>query len=281
MADDDDDDVCIIAVLLASSGQEMNMVTRTLLCSLLPLILIAAFVVCLFWLYRQRRQRFAASHQQHHYQQQQQQGLYNKTSSSSLLGQPIASQLDIRLVKVIARGRFGSVWKAEIPGEGATVAVKVFPEHDRHSWILEQRFYTLPHTRDCANILRFIGAESHGSELWLMTEYHDVGSLYDYLKAHTITLNQLADIALSLANGLAFLHTDVNGKPSVAHRDVKSRNVLLRPDMTACIADFGLALILDASQASDTFPQVTRALTYLSLRFSGHFPGEPGLACVY
>ena len=242
----------------------MNMVTRTLLCSLLPLILIAAFVVCLFWLYRQRRQRFAASHQQHHYQQQQQ-GLYNKTSSSSLLGQPIASQLDIRLVKVIARGRFGSVWKAEIPGEGATVAVKVFPEHDRHSWILEQRFYTLPHTRDCANILRFIGAESHGSELWLITEYLDIGSLYDYLKARTITLNQLADIALSLANGLAFLHTDVNGKPSVAHRDVKSRNVLLHPDMTACIADFGLALILDASQASDTFPQVTRALTYLSL----------------
>lgn len=51
-----------------------------------------------------------------------------------------------------------------------------------------------------------------------------------------------------MCQGLAFLHEEIEAgvkgvKPAVAHRDFKSKNVLLRPDLTACIADFGLAHI--------------------------------------
>ena len=31
-------------------------------------------------------------------------------------------------------------------------------------------------------------------------------------------------------------------KPAIAHRDFKSKNVLVKNDLTACIADFGLAI---------------------------------------
>jgi len=249
--------VCLFAALsMTSAAKETSFIAKTVLCSLLPLILITMIVMSLFWLYRQRSQRFF-----HHHRQQQQQQLCadNVVSpSSSLLGRslniPVSSHPDITLVEVKARGRFGSVWKAQRSGIDV-VAVKVFPEHDRQSWLCEQRFYALPCTTNCANILQFIGAESRGVELWLVTEYHDVGSMYDYLKAHTVTFTELSSIALSMMNGLAFLHSDTNGKPSVAHRDIKSRNVLLRHDMTACIADFGLSLIL-GDQQPDAFAQV-------------------------
>lgn len=42
------------------------------------------------------------------------------------------------------------------------------------------------------------------------------------------------------------------------HRDIKSKNVLLKTNLTACIADFGLALRFEAGKsAGDTHGQVS------------------------
>lgn len=47
--------------------------------------------------------------------------------------------LSIKLLEVKARGRFGTVWKAEmIPEE---VAVKIFPLQDKQSWLTEQEIF--------------------------------------------------------------------------------------------------------------------------------------------
>lgn len=63
---------------------------------------------------------------------------------------------------------------------------------------------------------------------------------------------ELCKIAESMARGLMHLHEEIGGgtkgddlKPAIAHRDFKSKNVLLKDDLTACIADFGLAMIFE------------------------------------
>lgn len=54
-------------------------------------------------------------------------------------------------------------------------------------------------------------------------------------------------------------------KPAVAHRDFKSKNVLLKADMSACIADFGLALVFHPGKpCGDTHGQVIHIYIYIS-----------------
>lgn len=166
-------------------------------------------------------------------------------SSSSLT---LNSPRPIHLVEMKARGRFGAVWRAQLKQD--EIAVKIFPMQDKDSWQTEQDIYKLPRMKH-ENILEFIGVEKHAEspEFWLITAYHSRGSLCDYLKAHTVTWDELCRISETMARGLTHLHEEIAAtkgdglKPAVAHRDFKSKNVLLKNDLTACIADFGLALV--------------------------------------
>nr|XP_018896083.1 PREDICTED: activin receptor type-2A-like [Bemisia tabaci]XP_018896084.1 PREDICTED: activin receptor type-2A-like [Bemisia tabaci]XP_018896085.1 PREDICTED: activin receptor type-2A-like [Bemisia tabaci] len=162
----------------------------------------------------------------------------------------------IELIEMKARGRFGCVWKAQYKTD--IVAVKIFSPQDKQLWQTEQEIFKLNHM-DHENILHYIGAEKHGdnlhAEFWLITTFHEQGSLHDFLKANIVTWQQLCRIAHSMSRGLSHLHEEIPAnktsghKPSVAHRDFKSSNVLLKSDLTACIADFDLALIFEPGKS--------------------------------
>jgi len=117
------------------------------------------------------------------------------------------------------------------------------------------------------NVLKFIGVDRRGEnlqmEFWLVTAFHDKGSLCDYLKLNLVSLDELCQIGLGIAAGLTHLHTEIPNcrgagiKPAIAHRDFKSKNVLIKSDNTACIGDFGLALPFKPNEiVGDTHGQV-------------------------
>lgn len=64
-------------------------------------------------------------------------------------------------------------------------------------------------------------------------------------------------MALSIATGLAHLHMEIigtQGKPAIAHRDLKSKNILVKTSGSCCIGDLGLAVRYDTESNQVDIP---------------------------
>ncbi|OQV21960.1 TGF-beta receptor type-1 [Hypsibius exemplaris] len=177
-------------------------------------------------------------------------GEYTTSGSGSgcplLIQRTIARQ--VTLVNIIGKGRYGEVYLGRWHGEN--VAVKMFSTRDEDSWKREVEIYQTVMLRH-ENLLGFIAADNKDNglttQLWLITDYHELGSLFDFLTSTSIDVPAMLRLVFSLANGLAHLHMDILGtsdrsKPAIAHRDLKSKNVLVKRNGQCVIADLGLAV---------------------------------------
>jgi TGF-beta receptor type-1 len=197
------------------------------------------------------------------------QHMLEMTTSGSGSGLPLLVQRSIarqiQLVEIIGQGRFGEVWRGRWRGEN--VAVKIFSSREERSWFREAEIYQTVMLRH-DNILGFIAADNKDNgtwtQLWLITDYHEYGSLFDFLGRNTMDTNGMIRMALSIATGLAHLHMDImgtQGKPAIAHRDLKSKNILVKSNFTCAIGDLGLAVRHDATTDTVDIPLNNRVGT--------------------
>eukprot|EP01126_Amoeba_proteus_P054878 TRINITY_DN6773_c0_g3_i1.p1 TRINITY_DN6773_c0_g3~~TRINITY_DN6773_c0_g3_i1.p1 ORF type:complete len:241 (-),score=49.36 TRINITY_DN6773_c0_g3_i1:389-1111(-) len=85
------------------------------------------------------------------------------------------------------------------------------------------------------NIIHFRRAAIIGNDMWMLTEHVDGGTLTQAVTKHKFKENEIAFIAHELLCGLRFLHDNM-----IAHRDMKSGNVVLGKNGDVKIIDFGL-----------------------------------------
>ncbi|XP_010187492.1 PREDICTED: activin receptor type-1C [Mesitornis unicolor] len=204
--------------------------------------------------------------------------IYDMTTSGSGSGLPLLVQRTIArtivLQEIVGKGRFGEVWRGKWCGED--VAVKIFSSRDERSWFREAEIYQTVMLRHenilgfiaADNILGFIAADNKDNgtwtQLWLVSEYHEQGSLFDHLNRGTVTAQAMVRLALSVASGLAHLHMEIvgtQGKPAIAHRDLKSKNILVKRNESCAIADLGLAVKHDSVLNTIDIPQNPRVGT--------------------
>ncbi|CAH2015852.1 unnamed protein product [Acanthoscelides obtectus] len=125
------------------------------------------------------------------------------TTSGSGSGLPLLVQRSIarqiQLVEIIGQGRFGEVWRGRWRGEN--VAVKIFSSREERSWFREAEIYQTVMLRH-DNILGFIAADNKDNgtwtQLWLITDYHEYGSLFDFLGRNTLDTNGMIHMACRL-----------------------------------------------------------------------------------
>ncbi|KAG5833164.1 hypothetical protein ANANG_G00272950 [Anguilla anguilla] len=175
------------------------------------------------------------------------QGLHNMDMMEAAASEPSLDLDSLKLLELIGRGRYGSVYKGSL--DERPVAVKVFTYANRQNFVNERAIYRLP-LLEHDNIARFIVGDERVTsdgrmEYLLVMEYYP----------HSVQTGDWASccrLAHSVTRGLAYLHTELlRGdvyKPAVSHRDLNSRNVLVKNDGTCVISDFGLSMKLTGNR---------------------------------
>ncbi|XP_048446455.1 probable LRR receptor-like serine/threonine-protein kinase At3g47570 isoform X1 [Pyrus x bretschneideri] len=162
---------------------------------------------------------------------------------------------------LIGAGSFGSVYRGILNQEERIVAVKVLNvQGSRESFTAEcEALKNIKH-RNLVKLLTVCSSiDFQGNDFKaLIYEFMVNGNLEEWLhfSAHRLPgapivqghlkLVQRVNIAIDVANALNYLHN--HSHVPIIHCDLKPSNVLLEGDMTARVADFGLARYLpDAS----------------------------------
>jgi len=164
---------------------------------------------------------------------------------------------DFRLVEMIGQGGMGQVWEAEQVSLRRRVAVKfVRPERVTE----KQLDYFAREARAGGRLVHsgIVAVHGYGEDdgvAWIAMELVDgCWTLRDFLddlvREGDIAEDydeQVARFIARLADALQAAH-----EAGVIHRDLKPQNILIAPDQSPKVTDFGLARITDESALSET-----------------------------
>src|SRR5271165_5598429 len=149
----------------------------------------------------------------------------------------------------LGRGGFGQVFRAFDPTVGRMVAIKTLTAGGEPELLARFRNEAsaagkLRHK----NIVTIFDFGEHNGSPYLVMELLDGQDLEHLIDRNApLTLLQKLDIMVQVAGGLDHAH-----KNEVVHRDVKPANVMVLPDGTVKILDFGIALVTQTSAARIT-----------------------------
>lgn len=148
-----------------------------------------------------------------------------------------------QLEHLIGQGGIGEVYYGFDVNTQEPVAIKALKSH-----VVEQDPKLLERFRregaalkelDHPNIVKMLAAVEDDGQHYLVMEYVSGGSLYDVLKQEgKLPIERVLYIALDLCDALTRAH-----RLKIIHRDIKPANVLLAPDGTPRLTDFGAARI--------------------------------------
>ena len=146
------------------------------------------------------------------------------------------------IVGELGRGAMGVVYKALDPTIGRTVALKTM-RLDVHGLDAEEMVRRFQNEARAAgvlnhpNIVTIYDAGEEDGIFYIAMEFIEGTTLHELLaEKHVLPTDEVVQISRQICRGLDYAHS--NG---IVHRDVKPANIMLTPNGTVKIMDFGIA----------------------------------------
>lgn len=149
------------------------------------------------------------------------------------------------LIKLIGKGSFGEVWKAEDSRTGEYLAVKIIDFEECGDEIEDvRREIGMLSSLNSFYVTKYLGSIVQGTKLWILMEFCEGGSCLDLIRPGVLNEEQIAVIMREMLYGLQYLHS--MGK---IHRDIKAANILVTREGNIKLADFGVSAEVTATVA--------------------------------
>lgn len=165
--------------------------------------------------------------------------------------------------RLVGEGGMGKVYEAEERLSKRRVALKVLrpelarSEEGRRLFLNEM---TILANLDHPNIVRCLACTEVGGELVMALEFLEGKTLRDVLlERGRLTWHEAVPIIVQIAAALGAAHRQ---EPPIIHRDLKPENVIVLPDGSVKVMDFGIAKVLEALSRNTTHSVGT--LQYMS-----------------
>ncbi|CAF1047538.1 unnamed protein product [Adineta ricciae] len=162
---------------------------------------------------------------------------------------------EIQLGDLIKEGRFAMVYRGFY--QQTPIAIKILSDSSINNegkklFLNEKQIYSLPFMNH-QNLLKYYGYSMDMNKYYLLIELSFNGSLRDVLRSRMLNdENELIFLCKEISNGLAYLHHDFPSikasHPPIAHRDLKSDNILYVNNERVVLCDFAMSLKLDQNQ---------------------------------
>ena len=139
----------------------------------------------------------------------------------------------------------GVVYKAHDTKLDRDVALKFLPPHLAADAVEKERFLREARAASALNhpnITTVFEIDEYIDQIFMVMELVEGKSLKELIKAETLTVKKVLDIAIQVCEGLT-----AAAEKGIVHRDIKSDNILLTPKNQIKIMDFGLAKFKGAS----------------------------------
>lgn len=153
---------------------------------------------------------------------------------------------DLKIVKPIGTGRFGTVYSGEWHGP---VAIKMLPVNSNEAFddqlaAFKQEIAMLKKTRH-ENIVLFMGACMKPPLLAIVTSYVNGSTLFVLTRKERWNISRICTLASQTVQGMGYLHSK-----GIVHKDLTTKNIFLDRDRII-ITDFGLSNVMRLAMLND------------------------------
>lgn len=152
-----------------------------------------------------------------------------------------------KITRELGAGGMGVVYEAVDTKLGRTVALKFLPPESTRDHEAKARF---THEAKAASALDHPNVctvheinETDDGQLFIAMARYEGETLKDRIARGPLPLDEVMDIALQVAEGLASAH-----ERGITHRDIKPANILITADGLVKVLDFGLAKLSGQTQ---------------------------------